>query len=614
MFEIIKINNRFIKILTIISFLTITTTLLIIATIPCANGYEISLYSMYPWYFWILIAIPIINPIIYLGFHKWLKNPKTSYIFHFFILGTALLSLLIFLSLPYFRGYLCYTSGDAFSHLGFTKDIINTGHIGKSNFYPITHILLLDLTQILGISLSTPVLFFPQIFLTIYVISMYILSRSLKFDSLESLSITVLAIVPILGVEIAREFILPSFSAFCMVPLTFYLLIKSKSSDSSQKYSILLVILLILLPFFHLEIAIFILILFFIIQFVFLLSKRYKIKWSDRSIVLKKGLFNEILILSICFIFWFSITVQFEPIIKMSISAFFSNIPQSPVNIITDSFRTTLLTLPDIFMYIVKMYGVLLISFLITGTLAIITLSRLLRKKDVEFSNFSLSLSFFIFSFILLILLFKDWIFGISTRMFKFPVFISTIIMGTFLARKYFKHDKLRSNLLICSLLIIFIVLVLLNTYPSPLVNLANREVDYSIYSGMSFFLINQDRKIPTIEVQTRLWNYKEVTFGIDYLKENFQFDKNYYREGLSFAPPGHFGYNTSHHLGYFYNGDRYLLINQLAKVYYPSIYQNYPQLWTYTPQDFNQLYNDTSVNVIFDSTNLDVFYIYSMD
>ena len=50
-------NDRYIKIISIIGFITILLVLIIIVKTPPASGYENSIYEVYPYYMWIILAI-----------------------------------------------------------------------------------------------------------------------------------------------------------------------------------------------------------------------------------------------------------------------------------------------------------------------------------------------------------------------------------------------------------------------------------------------------------------------------------------------------------------------------------------------------------------------------
>ena len=59
--EITKFSGetRFTKVGAIMAFIFIILALMIIVKTPPASGYEISIYNVYPWYFWVFIIASI---------------------------------------------------------------------------------------------------------------------------------------------------------------------------------------------------------------------------------------------------------------------------------------------------------------------------------------------------------------------------------------------------------------------------------------------------------------------------------------------------------------------------------------------------------------------------
>ena len=138
------------KILSIIAFQFINIIILIILITPKVGRYELTIYNAFPDCFWYLIIASIMIGIIILS-HKIYKNIKSKlWSLGFFII---ILSNIIFLLLPEFRGYAFYGRGDTPDHLGFIRDIIVTNHIGTNNFYPSEHIIGAELVKVTGINL-----------------------------------------------------------------------------------------------------------------------------------------------------------------------------------------------------------------------------------------------------------------------------------------------------------------------------------------------------------------------------------------------------------------------------------------------------------------------------
>jgi len=71
-------NNRFAKILLVISFIFILLALIIIAGTPAADGYEVSIYGAYPGYFWIFLIVAIFSAILVI-LQEIFNNKKTNW-------------------------------------------------------------------------------------------------------------------------------------------------------------------------------------------------------------------------------------------------------------------------------------------------------------------------------------------------------------------------------------------------------------------------------------------------------------------------------------------------------------------------------------------------------
>lgn len=139
--EFIKSNdeNRVIKIVAIIAFIFIISALTIIAKIPPASGYEISIYEAYPWYFWVFIITSIFMGQIILV-RSALSSDKSDRLCFFGFLAIITTNIIL-LFMPFIRGYATYGRGDVLSHIGHIKDILRTTSFGTDNFYPLDHIL-----------------------------------------------------------------------------------------------------------------------------------------------------------------------------------------------------------------------------------------------------------------------------------------------------------------------------------------------------------------------------------------------------------------------------------------------------------------------------------------
>ena len=96
------VDGRSAKIISAIDSVLIFLVLAIIAGTQTATGYEISIYDVYPWYFWLMISILPASPLIAIILEK--KTGQTQFTYLNLTIFYALLSFIVMLSLPAFAG------------------------------------------------------------------------------------------------------------------------------------------------------------------------------------------------------------------------------------------------------------------------------------------------------------------------------------------------------------------------------------------------------------------------------------------------------------------------------------------------------------------------------
>ena len=602
------------KFLVIISFISILLALLIIKIVPIATNYEISIYEVYPIYFWILLSIPIS-----MAFLKVIIEDKSDN-YTFIAISAALFSLFILLSLPFFRGYLFYGAGDTFTHLGMIKDIAITGHIGLNNPYPIIHLFIFSLSTLTNLTPDTISLFIPSIFIFIFVMAMFLLSKSLGYSKKASLFVMLFSIIPVFGIGLTTEYIMPSLDAFLYIPLVLFIFFESRNSKNKMEFSIILIITLILIAFFHPEPLIFLIIFFIILYFVSYFEKKLNYGFNKPTNLHKQRLFMPILFLTIASLMWFSSTYAFGTSVSQIFNAFVLNLqPDStPVNTLIGGFhiKTT-----DVLSIISKEYGVMLIYLIMGFFLTLSTFMKIILKKRVTFLILLLSSVFLAFIVTNLIFLTKGTSIGFSViRQLKYPLLIVILILGLYFSI-FIKNLNLKSiSHIIIIVLFVFIlpILAITSTYPSPSIQQVNYEPTMTNINGMSFLLDNRNSNIYVSEMldfsyQTRYADYLE---GYESKKTNLidDYDNNivggYTNNSIITLP--HFGYNsTNFEIGNYYQKSEYLIMYPPVLSYYPEIYPNYENLWKYNSGDFEILENkNPSVDCLYSNGDFKIFII----
>ncbi|MFC2017368.1 hypothetical protein ACFLUD_03020, partial [Chloroflexota bacterium] len=246
--------DRVSKILAIICLGLIVVAIIVARNTP-ATGYESSIYTATPPIVWGCLIFCIICGISIVVYQIYLQKHERDKIW---IVGVllVLLSYVTVLSLHIIRGYMLWGRGDVLWHLSATRDIIATGHIQGVNFYPISHIFTAQFSQISGIDAIVLFGYIPVMFALLYITFMYLLARFILPNKGQVILATIASTVMVHPWSIGFG---PNQLAILMLPLPFYLGIRSLADSKLQykvQFAILFIILLLLYPPFHMQPAI----------------------------------------------------------------------------------------------------------------------------------------------------------------------------------------------------------------------------------------------------------------------------------------------------------------------------------------------------------------------
>ena len=127
------------QIIPLIISLTLLFSVLIIAATPPATGYELSMYGAYPEFLWVLISINIFFS-IYTIIRSSDNQSNNLYYGYFSIL--LIETIIVFL--PIIRGYFSMSrgAGDMYHHMFVASQILNSGYLPLTDYYPVMHIWL----------------------------------------------------------------------------------------------------------------------------------------------------------------------------------------------------------------------------------------------------------------------------------------------------------------------------------------------------------------------------------------------------------------------------------------------------------------------------------------
>ena len=246
-----KSLSRTDKIIIIVAILFLMSFQIIIIDTPPAAGYEISLYKAYPFYLWLFILSAFSCGLYFLVSQSFSIHSSKKWVFGFIIL---LYCNLLILLLPFIRGYATLGRGDVLTHIGYIKDILNTGHFPSAgiigaNHYPVVHIIGADLSYLTNLAPEILAEIYPGFFTLFYICSIYLLARNISINQGEMLMIT--AFGSLLLFKHSNLMLAPSVICFFILPFNLFLIHKQYLSYKKLEFSLILILMLIVVPFLH---------------------------------------------------------------------------------------------------------------------------------------------------------------------------------------------------------------------------------------------------------------------------------------------------------------------------------------------------------------------------
>lgn len=588
------------KLLSIVTFFTISICAMIIAVNPTATGYEISIYNVYPFYFWGLIIFAQFTGIIIL-FRSYLNEEERNN-WKFGFLGLLITnSILLFLAL--IRGYFFLGRNDVSSHIGMIRDILISGSFG-TNVYPTLHILGAETFFIPSIGLNTIVLIYPALFSLFFIISFYLFFNRIFEDKKD----VILGMIPasILLFGTYHTMFTPNQEAFLLIPFFLYCYLSSRKSDNQLSFTILTIIMAILITVFHPLVCLMVILLLIIIEISNKISSKRINTFKIRSP------YSIIILMAIIFLMWQSyLYIFFSKVIKIFSWLFGDELGTSEFQIYSNIISSSDPNILDLIHRMFNIYG----QLIIIGLISLITIIYLINKKNkFNFLNIFSSIGFVISGILAVVTLLLVYIFQFARNN------VLVILIGIFLVFTFLKsllssqnkvlNKKYTKTLILCLVFIPLLFASTFNLYYSPAINTPNEQVTLSEYSGMQTFFEKRDDNFTVYEYGLKQFRFYDALYYYGpVLKNKINISsKNLRRENIT--PIDHFGYNNYSSMADFYNKTSYLLINDLGKELYPAIYPQYKDQWRFNPSDFERLNEDNALSRIYDNSNLEIYMI----
>lgn len=624
------------KILLILSFIFILLALIVIAGTPAADGYEISIYGAYPGYFWIFLIGAIFSAILVL-LQEIFSNKKTNrWIIAFFAI---LLGNFIFLLLSLFRGY-CFIGGasaDIFSHIGWIKEISLSGYTSSDNFYPIIHIFIASISNLLDVSVTTVIQFAPAFFWMLYSPFIFLMSRSVSKNNGQALLITSFSFPLIFS--IFQLTIHPSFISFIFLPLLLYLYHKRNCSERKIEMSILIMILCFFIVFFHpMTTLINVIVFTTLIGSAFILRKIKRFLRHDVGNIAPHTATVIILILIISFFTWYTSYGSGHHAIR----SIYHNLAYGSEWTIATNYASTLSNAqPTVFQLIrlvVLQYG----AIIIYGLTAFVCLAAIGKKlvfsrkiKEIEFLYGMQLVAAFLFAGAMIV---SNFIVSNPVRSSRYFLMVATIFNGLVVYFILDKKQNMKNNQkpklllsigkcglylnkkqrrmfnkkkillpLLTVLLFFSIVICIYNVYPSAVTWQPNSQFTHMNFAGSSWVVENRDIYIQIsgdygVNVKRMEHYMNGVEMGNIRLKKD------------SLGTPTHFGYDVNTTLSQVFDyTDTYMLTTENGRRAVDAFPKNLqPRSRQFTSDDFNKLNSDVTVNNIYDNKELETWFVYS--
>jgi hypothetical protein len=591
-------SNRNLKFLAVFSFTLIFLALILIKNSP-ANGYELSIYTVTP-FIWILLVVIIVCGILISTDQMFSKNVNDFWIVGFFII---LFSVFIIVSIHALRGYYMYGFGDVPTHLSEANQIIYSGHLFHGitdNFYPIIHILIAEIVIATNISTLNVGKYLAPVFTIFYMVSIYLLSN-IVMPRREHIIIASIG-SGILFFSYYHVMPYPQVLSALVLPFVFYLYFRSKKYVCEAN-KITLIILIFLITFFH-PLSLIMCIAFLVtVELTLLISN--KLKGVDFK--MSQFNFNLTLISITVFIFWISAFSVFRIGIQDIVSTT-HGVQSYQVTQVESA--TSSIQLFDMMILALKRYG----ENAIYGLLSLIGGTLVIRRLKNEVNCLCYIFQLFIWftvSGILLIMMFAGiHQIYINRVLDSFYALLVSPLLAGFALIELLRKFKYR-RILIRSLLTFTLLISIFGAYNSPWISQPSWHITLQDINGAVWLSENSG------SAASEGMGFHSGDLSVAMIEHNLPhmklFRPDY--ENNERMLPEKFNYSLYQELGSLYIKDCYLVTEIRAEISADdpvlSKYKLDPTIPWGRGKDLENLQTDCSVDKIYESNEMKCWYIH---
>jgi hypothetical protein len=590
-------ENKKQKVIAISSFVSIIIGNLVGYFHP-AKGYELCMYEATPFLVWLFFFIAILGGVIILIFQV---KSRLYYKSNFWLIGFIILLICRYsiLYIPYTRGYYTFYY-DHIDHIGMIKDIVSAGEIHITNFYPITHIFLAEIVLISRL----PVLLISNhstaIFSSLFIVSIYLLSKYSMNKDVAILSVASIGGVIFNGYDF---YLMPNGWSMLYMPLAIFVYLKSLRTF---EYKILLVLMLLLYPFFHpfstMMLVFYLSVIGTVKTFISIRNNKYKLNVNTFINISV----TPILILVVTSLIWMLNFRAFWPIIRNLYFAAITGKSSSVIGGMSDTLQKINLSGIDFLELVIRSEGDILIYLMIT------VLSFYIYFKNTK--KYNMSTSFLvIFSMIFATSFFyASYLFNIipglqninAGRILAFMSLFVGIPVAYFF--KYMIEQRKSTMTFLCIIIILITSIIsVFGVLPSPLVIRPSLQVSQMDVDSSAWIINYKNTSIESVYIQTSpLYKIADLTIG--YAEKMNRTDLgNVYSQ-----IPDHFNYSHYSGFGYSYNEDKYSLIHKMDEMAYSTVWE---AVGRFNENDFKIIEHDKTVDKLYSNNECSVFYIHSV-
>ena len=587
-------------------FLFLTIALLITWNTP-ATGFEASIYNSTPLVLWIAILSSVIAGIsLVIQSASNIQSNRTSLWKYGFFL--VFLCYAISLGLFIIRGYYMWAvTGDPATHIGYIHAILQTGYIPRVIFYPVTHILLSEISLATGLN---PLVFYtiiPFFFGLLCVVFIYYFARALSENQIEPVIAGILGCTFVYGSYLNLT---PNGLANLFLPLVLFLAIKYLKSNKFP-WVILLCIVLILYPVFHPLPAIMLGLILITLWMPDTARDVWNAFWhKTRNYAITSRMhFNVIvpfLLLTTWFIFWYSLNAIWGYTLREIYETINSEGGSTKISQLSYTVNYAQEYGYNIIEIILKSYSNLLI-FSVLSIISFFLLWKTVSPQQKEGLTFSLYGPWAILCIIVPALYFLNLPFG-PLRFVSYIFILETIFLAYFIAYLLMKSrggsSRFLSGCIKAGTVIVITGLFLaglLNLYASPWNLTISLQSPHSEVAGMEYFLEYRNMSTPVSGFGIAVGRFADLLLTNKKRSEQvlpaYIAKENY--------PPWHFGYDQFPSIASAYHKETYLILPQKEKTRYTEYY---PEMAKYriTTQDFERLNNDPGANLLYSNGGFD--------